>query len=176
MIEGYGSEVLGFLIAWMRDDNDAFEVFAQASEDLWTGLPRFEGRSSFRTWFYTLARNAASRFRRSPHRRIGRHVPLTNAGQVADRVRSRTLAHLRTEVKDKFAKIRDALDPDDRALIVLRVDRKMSWNDIVRVLAPDDADSQEGLARAAARLRKRFQVVREKIRELAKLAGLLPES
>jgi RNA polymerase sigma-70 factor (ECF subfamily) len=51
-IESYGPEVLGFLFTLLRDEHDAREVFSQACEDLWVGLPRFEGRSSFRTWFY----------------------------------------------------------------------------------------------------------------------------
>jgi RNA polymerase sigma-70 factor (ECF subfamily) len=174
-IEGYGPEILGFLVTWMRNEDDASDVFAQASEDFWTGLARFEGRSSYRTWFYVLARHAASRLRRSPHRRAERQVPLSAAEDAAERVRSRTLPHLRTDVKDRFAAIREALDPDDRALLVLRVDREMGWNDVARVLAPDEVATDEGLTRAAARIRKRFQVVKDEIRERAKAAGLLPD-
>ena len=174
-IEGYGPEVLGFLVTFLRNETDASDVFSQACEDLWAGLPRFEGRSSLRTWFYTLARHAAARFRRSPHRRPGRHVELSAASSAAARVRTQTLPHLRTEVKDKFAAIREALDPEDRALLVLRVDRNMSWNEIAHVLAPDEADTADGLSRASARLRKRFQFVKDDIRARAKQAGLIPD-
>jgi RNA polymerase sigma-70 factor (ECF subfamily) len=149
-------------------------VFSQACEDLWAGLPRFEGRSSLRTWFYVLARHAAARYRRSPHRRPGRRVAISDVTDVAEGVRSRTLPHLRTEVKNRFAAIRDALPEEDRALLVLRVDRNMSWNEIARVLYPDD-QSDEALTKAAARLRKRFQFVKEEIRARAREAGLLPD-
>jgi RNA polymerase sigma-70 factor (ECF subfamily) len=174
-IEGYGPEVLGFLVTFLRDEADASDVFAQACEDLWNGLARFEGRSSMRTWFYTLARHAAARFRRSPHRRPGRHLGISQAGEAAARVRTGTLPHLRTEVKDRFAAIRDALDPEDRALLVLRVDRGLSWNDIARVLAPEESTTDAALGRAAARLRKRFQLVKEEIRARAEQSGLLSE-
>jgi RNA polymerase sigma-70 factor (ECF subfamily) len=170
-IEGCGPEVLGFLCTMMANEDDAGEAFAQACEDLWVGLPSFEGRSSLRTWFYVLARHAAARMRRSPHRRPGRHAPLSAASGVADRVRTRTLPHLRSEVKDAFARIRDALDADDRALLVLRVDRGMEWNDIARVFEPEAEG--ELVARVAARLRKRFQVVKDDIRARAKAAGLI---
>jgi RNA polymerase sigma-70 factor (ECF subfamily) len=151
-IEGYGPEVLSFLEMMLRDHADASDAFAQACEDLWKGLPRFEGRSSMKTWFYTLARHAASR------------------------LRSRTRPHLRTEIKHGFAAIRDALDDDDRMLLVLRVDRAMSWNDIARVMADEsDSDSSESTARIAARLRKRFQSVKETIRERAIAQGLIPD-
>jgi len=173
-IEGYGPEVLSFLEMMLRDHADASDAFAQACEDLWKGLPRFEGRSSMKTWFYTLARHAASRLRRSTH--PGRHAALSEVTDVAERVRSRTRPHLRTEIKHGFAAIRDALDDDDRMLLVLRVDRAMSWNDIARVMADEsDSDSSESTARIAARLRKRFQSVKETIRERAIAQGLIPD-
>jgi RNA polymerase sigma-70 factor (ECF subfamily) len=173
-VEGYGPEVLGFLVTLLRDEHDATEVFSQACEDLWAALPRFEGRSSLRTWFYVLARHAASRLRRSPHRRAGRRMAISEVTGVAEAVRSRTLPYLRTEVKNRFAAIRDALAEEDRMLLVLRVDRNMAWNDIARVLYPDD-HADDAVARAAARLRKRFQFVKDDIRARAREAGLLPE-
>jgi RNA polymerase sigma-70 factor (ECF subfamily) len=173
-VEGYGPEVLGFLVTLLRSEHDATEVFSQTCEDLWSGLPRFEGRSSLRTWFYVLARHAAARFGRSPHRRPGRNVRVSDVEDLAEAVRSRTLPHLRTEVKNRFAAIRDSLPEEDRALLVLRVDRNMSWSEIALVLCPED-DSSEAIARAAARLRKRFQLVKEDIRARARTAGLLPE-
>jgi RNA polymerase sigma-70 factor (ECF subfamily) len=172
-IENYGPEVLNFLEAMLRDHADAGDAFAQACEDLWKGLPRFEGRSSMKTWFYTLARHAASRLRRSSHQR--RLATLSEISDVAERVRSRTRPHLRTEVKHGFAAIRAALDDDDRMLLVLRVDRAMSWNDVARVMAnDDDGDSDDAVARVAARLRKRFQTVKDTIRARAVQSGLIP--
>jgi RNA polymerase sigma-70 factor, ECF subfamily len=173
-IEGYGPEVLSFLEMMLRDHADASDAFAQACEDLWKGLPRFEGRSSMKTWFYTLARHAASRLRRSTH--PGRHAALSEVTDLAERVRSRTRPHLRTEIKHGFAAIRDALDDDDRMLLVLRVDRAMSWNDVARVMADEsESDSSESTARIAARLRKRFQSVKDTIRERAIAQGLIPD-
>jgi RNA polymerase sigma-70 factor (ECF subfamily) len=173
-VEGYGSEVLGFLVTFLRDEDDACDAFAQACEDLWRGLDHFERRSSLRTWFYALARHAAARLRRAPERRPERRAPLSELTEVADRLRSRTLPHLRTDVKDRFAAIRNALEKDDRALLVLRVDRGMSWDQIARIYAEDDL-SEAALARIGARLRKRFQLVKDEIRTRAREAGLLPE-
>lgn len=172
VIERYGPEILSFLETMLRDHADTGDVFAQACEDLWKGLPRFEGRASIKTWFYTLARHAASRLRRSPHHK--RLAPLSHVSDVADRVRSGTRPHLKTEVKVGLAEIRASLNETDRMLLVLRVDRGMSWNDVARVMSDsDDPDSDEELARAAARLRKRFQTVKETIRERAIAIGLI---
>lgn len=173
-IESYGPEILSFLEVMLRHHADSSDAFAQACEDLWRGLPRFEGRSSMKTWFYTLARHAASRLRRSSH--SGQLAAISEITDVADRVRSRTRPHLRTEIKTGFAAIRAALDDSDRMLLVLRVDRAMSWNDVARVMVEEDEDdSKEAIARGAARLRKRFQSVKETIRERAVATGLIDE-
>jgi RNA polymerase sigma-70 factor (ECF subfamily) len=170
VIESYGSEVLSFLETMLRDHDDAGDAFAQACEDLWKGLPRFEGRCSIKTWFYTLARHATSRMRRSSQQH--RLETLSEISDIAERVRSRTRPHLKTEVKVGFAAIRAALDEDDRLLLVLRVDRGMSWNDIARVMSGEEVADDE-LARTAARLRKRFQSVKETIRRHAIARGLI---
>lgn len=174
-IESYGAEVLRFLELMLHDHADSADAFSQACEDLWKGLPRFEGRASMKTWFYTLARHAASRLRRSahPHRLTG----VSEVSDIAERVRSRTRPHLRTEVKVGFAAIRETLDEADRLLLVLRVDRAMSWTDVARVMADEgDDDSDEQVTRAAARLRKRFQSVKESIRERAIASGLIADA
>jgi RNA polymerase sigma-70 factor (ECF subfamily) len=173
-LEGYGPELFGFLVALLRNKQDAADVFSQTCEDMWVGLPRFEGRCSMRTWLYGLARHAAARFRRSPHRRAGRRVALSQVSHLAERVRTATLHYLRTDAKNRFAAIRDSLDDDDRTLLVLRVDRGMHWDEIARVLLPDATD--DVLNREAARLRKRFQLVKLEIRSRARQAGLLPQS
>jgi RNA polymerase sigma-70 factor (ECF subfamily) len=177
-IESYGPDVLGFLAAILRDQADAGDAFAQACENLWRGLPRFEARSAVKTWFYTLARNAALRLRGASANHP--HVPLSMVSELVEQVRSRTALHLRSQVKSKLTEIRDELDEADRVLLVLRVDRGMSWNDIARVIgaseggAEDDASDDE-LAKAAARLRQRFQTIKKTIRERAQESGLLDE-
>ena len=113
-----------------------------------------------------------SRLRRSSH--SGQLVAISEITDVADRVRSQTRPHLRTEVKTGFAAIRAMLDDNDRTLLILRVDRAMSWNDVARVMLEEgEDDSDDAVGRAAARLRKRFQSVKETIRARAVETGLI---
>lgn len=143
---------------------------------MWRGLPNFRWECSFRTWFYCLARNAAARYRRAPHARRDRFVPLSAVTEAAARVRTQTLTALRTEARDGLAQLRDELDPADQELLMLRLDRKLSWDDIARVLCADEIrDDAESLRRASARLRKRLQLLKRSIRERARAVGLLPQ-
>jgi RNA polymerase sigma-70 factor (ECF subfamily) len=167
----YGPEILGFLIAVCRDEAAAEDAFSLFSERAWLGIARFEWASSLRTWLYVLARNALSDVRRSSARHRRREAPIGNApiSQMAARVRTETLSLLRTERRSAIARLRDELVEEDRALLVLRVDRDLAWRDVARVLGVEtDAD----ITREAARLRKRFQFVKERLHSLARERGL----
>jgi RNA polymerase sigma-70 factor (ECF subfamily) len=172
IVRGFGPEILGFLTAMMRDEAAADEVFSTFCEQILKGLPTFERKCSFRTWSYTLARNAAHQYRLSARRRGGREGQLPEGSSIAmaaAAVRTETAQHLRTEVKSRFAALRDALPPEDRELLILRVDKQLGWDEIARVMSAADVD----LKREAARLRKRFQLVKEKLRERGREEGLL---
>jgi RNA polymerase sigma-70 factor, ECF subfamily len=173
-ITGYGAEILGFLWTVLGQEEAAEEAFALFCEDLWRGLTRFEWRASLRTWSYTLARNAAHRLRSAAREQAEHKVPLSQGSvlNLAQSVRSRTLPYLRTTMKSEVARLRASLSEDDRALLVLRVDKELSWNEIALVTTGGNAPPGE-LAREAARLRKRFQLVKDKLAELARQRGLL---
>ncbi len=171
-LRGYGPEVFSFLIARMRAEDRASEVFAQMCEDLWRSMPQFEWRCSMRSWIYRLARSAAVRFERSPANQLGRRVGLSQISEIADRVRSQTLAHLRSEIKDELQSLREQLDPDEQTLLVLRIDRDLGWTEIAEIMTDEPMDADE-LDRASARLRQRFQKLKQRLRELAEERGLL---
>ena len=176
-LRGYGPEVLGYLSAMCRTETDAAEVFSSFCEDMWKGLPRFRWQSSFRTWAYTLARHALYRLGRDPQRRRERNAAMSDSPEVlelADQVRSTTMIHLRTETKNKFTELREQLEPDDRTLLILRVDRKLAWNEIASIMADEDDPTPEQLRRGAATLRKRFERAKERLRKLAADQRLIP--
>jgi RNA polymerase sigma-70 factor (ECF subfamily) len=50
LLEGYGREIFGFLVARLRDRGAADEVFSRFAEDLWRGLEGFGWRCSARVW------------------------------------------------------------------------------------------------------------------------------
>ena len=167
-IAGYGPEILRYLLSLTRDEVAAGDVFSQFCENLWVGLPKFRWESSFRIWAYSLARHAWFRLLRDPHRRRDRRVALSDVPsmqQAAADVRSRTATYLRTETKDKIAELRNKLDPDDQSLLILRINRKLSWSEIARVLAdPDEQLADKELEKRAANLRKRFQRIKDELR------------
>jgi RNA polymerase sigma-70 factor (ECF subfamily) len=175
-LEVYGDEVYGFLINVVGSESDATEVFGQLVEDVWKGLPAFAGRSSVRTWLYVLARHAAARYRRTPWNRRDQRTGSAALDELVAQSRTRTSPWQRTDVKDRFARLRETLDPDDRVLLVLRVDRGLAWSEIARVTLDVEEPDDRAIARETDRLAKRFQRLKDELRTRARAAGLIDDT
>lgn len=178
VLRGYGPELLGFLVAVHWDEARASDVFSELAEAIWTGLRSFAWDSSLRTWAYAIARNLTSTSRRDAAR-LERRAPRARDSAldgIAQAVRTQTAPFLRTETRTRLEALRDTLPEEDRMLLVLRVDRQLAWSDLARILGDAqgrDVRDAEALTREAARLRKRFQLVKERLHELARKEGLI---
>src|SRR5258706_6195331 len=173
--QAYGAELYGFLVSEMGSETDASEVFSQAAEDLCRGLPDFAFRCSVRTWVYVLARHAAARFRRSPWNRGGRTRDAQLDAAIL-KARTPTQPWLRTDVKQRFRALRESLVPEERTLLVLRIDRGLPWSDIARIMSDGATPDEAAIEREAVRLRKRYQLLKSELRRRARESGLLDES
>jgi RNA polymerase sigma-70 factor (ECF subfamily) len=172
-LERYGPEIFRVLAARLRSDSDAADVFSLFAEALWRGLPGFQWRSTLRAWAYRIARNSTARWAMASERKPERNLPMEGSiVEVAVRVRSSTLVHVKTEVKSEVRRLREELPEPDQMLLILRVDRELEWDEVVAAMVDDDLPADE-LKREAARLRKRFQLVTEKLRTLARERGIL---
>ncbi len=181
MLRAYGPELIRFLGAIHPDAAEVDEVFSMVAEGLWVACGAFRGSCSPRTWAYAIARRTSLRFRRDKARRRARFVPFADAPALAEveaAVRTETASFLRTERRSKLVALREALPEEDQILLTLRVDRGLGFDEIALVThegaaveLPDDARKRE-----AARLRKRFQTVKERLRAAGRRAGLTKES
>ena len=163
-IRTYGPEILGYLTAVLKNDADAADAFSAFCEDVWRGLAAFRGEASFKTWAYKLAWHAALRILRDPYKRRGRALATREAEALAAEVRDATAPYMKTDAKDGLADIRATLDPEEQTLLVLRVDRGLSWSEITIVLEGEPTE---------AALRKRFERLKEKVRREAIARGLM---
>jgi RNA polymerase sigma-70 factor (ECF subfamily) len=169
-LDRYGDELFGFLMGLARDQTQAEDAFSAACERMWRGLPSFRWESSLRVWAYRISRNEFLRTTREVAR-ARKGVPISQIASVQramDRARSTTPPHERTEVKDRFAELRAELDPEDLMLLGLRIERKMAWADIAKVLAEAEAREAPPDTREIATLRKRFARLKDKLRERAR--------
>ncbi|HZZ86557.1 MAG TPA: sigma-70 family RNA polymerase sigma factor [Anaeromyxobacteraceae bacterium] len=166
-IREMGPEVLGYLRAVLRDETDASDAFSLFAESTWRGLPGFRSEASLRTWLYRVAWSAALRLVRDPYRARRELLPTSAASRLAASVFAST-AQRAEEERTAVQELRARLTPEEQSLLVLRLDRELSWREVAEVLAEEDAPKLDEAA-----LRKRFERVKEKLGRLAREAGLL---
>ena len=97
---------------------------------------------------------------------------------LVEQLRSETATYLKTQTRTRIAELRETLPEADQTLLMLRVDRELSWIELAQVLHEDEQSQLQGeaLKREAARLRKRFQLVKTKLYELGKQEGLVGDT
>jgi len=194
-MKGYGPQILGYLRAVIRDPEDAAEVFSQFAEDVWRGLPGFRGECSVRVWAYKIAWHAASRFGRDPYRRRRDRLATSMASRLAESLLSSSNQNLERRSAE-VERLREHLSSEEQSLLILRVDRQLSWREVAEVLAAegeegdgDDGPGGDGRpgpggwgspspaaedgAPDEATLRKRFERLKGKLARLAREEGLL---
>jgi len=164
-IRTYGPAILGFLCSLVPED-DARDVFSIFSENLWRSFGGFRGECTVRAWCYRLAWNAARGFRRDAYRQRKERLASNAASLLAASVNpeSRLRAGKRYQRLGEICKL---LTPEERTLIVLRIDKELDWAEIASVL------SAEGPSISEVALRKRFERLKQKLGRLARREGLL---
>ena len=165
-LELYGNELLGFMMGTLQDRNAVEDVFQNLNLEMWRALPRFEWRSSLRTWLYTLARGVVSKHLRDPYRKRSNPLPTEDEDNLPMRIaRTATRTWRRTETKDRLWSICQQLPTEDRELLMLRIGRKMAWSDIATIISDEENElDASAKRRQSARLRKRYERLKEQLR------------
>jgi RNA polymerase sigma-70 factor (ECF subfamily) len=165
-LRAYGAEIGGYLAAVLRDPTAAADVFSDVCEDIWRGIARFKRDSSFRTWAYAVAWNAAKMWRRDAFRRRVRRLETSEYSQLADRLARSTLVHADPMAADRLARLRATLTPFEQSLLILRIDRGLPWREIAQILAEPETLIDP------ATLRKQYERLKQRLLDQAAREGL----
>jgi RNA polymerase sigma-70 factor (ECF subfamily) len=164
-IKELGPNVVRYLRAMLRNEEDVADTFSDWAESLWSGIGTFEGRSSFRTWAFRLAFTSAMHVCDRAHRKRERRFATGEASGLAQEIRTAT-AIVNERRRQGLAELRSELAPEEQTLLFLRVEQELPWEEIAAVLsqaAPVDP----------ATVRKRYERLKEKLRKLARDRGLV---
>ncbi len=165
IVRGYGPVVLGYLANLLHDEEVARDVFGQCCENLWRGLAGFRRECSARTWFFRVAWTAFADHRRGAARHPALPVSTSELARAAGEVRSSTIR--RNRAMDQLARLREQLEPLEQSMLSLRLDQRMSWQEVAVVM------SEGGELVEEATLRKRYDRLKDKLRRLAVAEGLI---
>ena len=133
-----------------RDDAD--EVTQDVFVKIFNSLKEFGFRSSFKTWIYRIAANTAINHAKSESRR-GRgkveYDPATHDIQAPDTAKQEPDTE---EAKGEVARLLDKLDPDQRAVLVLREIEELDYRAIADTLNININTVRSRLKRAREKL------------------------
>lgn len=145
LYDAWSRPVFAFLVGLLRRREDAEDVLHDAFLAAWTRLPSLRDADRFAPWLFQIARNAAlSRRRRAPAQPLA-HEPLAPAVEPpgdAGAVGAALLA---------------ALDPDTRAVLLLRYVVGWSVEETAGALGTSPATVKRRAAAGLERLRLRLE-------------------
>jgi RNA polymerase sigma-70 factor (ECF subfamily) len=164
VVRAYMRDIGAYIASLLRTAERVDDVFSMWSEDVVRGIVDFRFASSVRTWVYTLARHAISRYTRDDYRRTRRIAVGGVFDDLAAKQRTETADYLRTAMKERLAVVRAELADDEREILYLRVDRQLPWREIEEIVRPDGPDDEPTRKRREQALRKRFESLKRRIK------------
>jgi RNA polymerase sigma-70 factor, ECF subfamily len=166
LVERYNDSMLRLALSFVPSRAVAEEVVQDTWLAVLRGLSGFEGRSSLRTWMFTILVNRA----RTTGAREQRTIPVADAGPVVDASRfgpggawSTPPEHWIEEAEDRIEAgklthlLRSAMDglpPRQREVVMLRDVEEMSSADVCSILAISEANQRVLLHRGRGKLRQ----------------------
>jgi RNA polymerase sigma-70 factor, ECF subfamily len=166
LVERYNGSMLRLALSFVPNRAVAEEVVQDTWLAVLRGLAGFEGRSSLRTWMFTILVNRA----RTTGAREQRTIPIADAGPVVDASRfgpdgawSAPPDHWIEEAEDRIEAgkltylLRSAMDglpPRQREVVLLRDVEEMSSAEVCSVLAISEANQRVLLHRGRGKLRQ----------------------
>jgi RNA polymerase sigma-70 factor (ECF subfamily) len=165
VIRNLGPPALQYLRAVLRNEGQAREAFSRWAERVWSGLPPHEEPMSFRAWSLRLAREEALGIRAGAGSSGGQRNATGEASVIAEGLRTRS--GVRVGRRDQaLDRLREALTTEEQSLLVLRVDQRLSWEEIAEVLGLERPEEIAGMV-------KRFDELKERLARLARDQGLV---
>jgi hypothetical protein len=148
LIVEHGADVFGLLLAVLDNPSIARRVYVTLCERAASELSQFDWKCALHVWLYALARRIL---------REQRDEERTLAATESD-------MRIKDLVAEVVANVRRVLSPDERALLILRVDRGFEWEQ----LAITELDVQPADVAAGAQvIRDRYENLLRRIRHLA---------
>lgn len=157
LVRLYEKRIFALTLRMCGNPEDAAEAAQEAFLSAWQGLRFFRGDSSFSTWLYRLASNAAVDLLR----REGRHKAASGPSlddeelnlDVPDHTPTPQEAAERKELRAQIEAGLQALSPDHRQVLILREMHQLRYDEIAAALDLDVGTVKSRINRGRKQLR-----------------------
>ena len=157
LVRQYQQEIYRLAYRMTRSAEDARDLAQEAFIQAYRSLASFRGQSRFSTWLYRIAMNLCLTHLKS----AARQDPAEVDGDLADQ-RADSLMTLLTNERDRaLAEAIEALPPQQKATLTLRVHRGLSHKEIAQVLDCSEGTAKANYFHAVRSLQRKLQAFRD---------------
>ncbi len=151
LVERYERRVIGLAWGLLGNRSDAEDVAQEAFLRAFRSIGSFRGQSSFRTWLFQIALNAARTFRRT---REGRREDTRGGAMDFDTTPGPESLERAVITRDRVRHALAALPPDLREAVVLRDVNGLDYREIAEALEIPMGTVESRIFRGRARLKR----------------------
>ena len=155
IIRDYKDGLILYLASIVGDVHTAEELAEDTFVLLGTKKPKDKGKSSFKTWLYTIGRNTAIDYLRKRERR--KELPLDTALDISDDECDLESAYIREEQKILIHRCLRKLKPEYRKIIWLKYFEQLSMKEAAMVIKKSVHGTEVLASRARKALRERLE-------------------
>ena len=163
LVERHQRRAFSIALGMVRDEHDARDLVQEAFLRVYRGLDRFQGGSSFFTWFYRIVTNLAIDFMRKPGRREAEHDD-SRTRVDSDEAEFPFMAKIdgaepleavhRQELAARLRAALDALPPYHRGVVLMREVEGMSYEEMAQAMNVSKGTIMSRLFHARQKLQK----------------------
>lgn len=152
LMQAYGHEIFRFCVSQLGNPEDAQDVLQTVFIQAHAGFASFDGRSSFRTWLFSIARHR-SLDRAKSERRLQSHLHFVDQLPELEADDGQP-AHENLALERVLARCLGQLTRKIREVVVLRLQLEHSYEEIARLLNETPGTLQARVARALPILKR----------------------
>ena len=144
LVERHQRRAFAIAMGMVRDENDARDLVQEAFVRVYRGLDRFQGGSTFFTWFYRIVTNLSIDFMRKPGRREVEHDDSRTHIDPADEADLPFVSHIdgaepldavhRRQLGEWLRAALEALPPYHRGVVLMREVEGMSYEEMAQAM------------------------------------------
>jgi RNA polymerase sigma-70 factor, ECF subfamily len=130
LVTKYRTKIFTMVYGMVRNEHDAWDLAQEGFVRAWQSIHRFEGRSLFYTWLYSITVNLTIYSLRRKGRR--EEVELNDA--IPTSLPGPGVNYQRTEIREQVNAALAKLSPEHRAVVVLKELEDLQYHEIAEVL------------------------------------------
>jgi RNA polymerase sigma-70 factor (ECF subfamily) len=130
LVTKYHTKLFTMVCGIVRNEHDAWDLAQEGFLRAWKSIHRFEGRSSFYTWLYSITVNLAI----YSLRRKARCEEIKFNEAIPSSLASPSVEYQRAEIRERVNKALARLSPEHRAVVVLKDVEGLQYHEIAEIL------------------------------------------